>query len=254
MANMGETRVRKLAAAVHFFFREVYQHRGLPGSLAALSRRAFGSLLPDETARRLTRKNIPETNSLDEILTAAYNFKGWGPYWYITPIQTRSELYTLAEIISKDDPKVVLEIGSMHGGTFFLWCQYFDSDLYISVNLPHRIYPIYDKKSRIFGQFTDSDVVTVSSDSHEQETKEHVSDILDSNEIDFLFVDGDHSYHGVKKDFQMYGDLVRDDGIIVFDDIHRDGCGVKEFWEEISENYQTKEISGGGTGFGILYK
>lgn len=232
------------------FFRDVYRPRGVLGTVTALCRRVLGSILPDATARRLTRKNIPETRSLDETLTVAYNLKGWGAYWYITPIQSRSDLYRLAKIVSEIEPEVVLEIGSMHGGTFFLWCQHFDSDLYISVNIPHQI---YKQKSRIFDQFTDDEVITVSRDSHEQKTKEYVSDTVDGNEIDFLFIDGDHSYQGVKKDFQMYSDLVRDGGIIVFDDVRRDGCGVKKFWEEISNKYQTKEISG-GTGFGILYK
>lgn len=36
--------------------------------------------------------------------------------------------------------------------------------------------------------------------------------------IDFLFIDGDHSYEGVKKDFELYSTLVNDNGIIVIHD------------------------------------
>jgi predicted O-methyltransferase YrrM len=42
---------------------------------------------------------------------------------------------------------------------------------------------------------------------------------LKDNKVDFLFIDADHSYEGVKKDFEMYSPLVRKGGIIAFHDI-----------------------------------
>jgi len=36
--------------------------------------------------------------------------------------------------------------------------------------------------------------------------------------IDFLYIDGDHSYEGVKKDFELYSNLLTDNGIIVIHD------------------------------------
>ncbi len=36
--------------------------------------------------------------------------------------------------------------------------------------------------------------------------------------IDFLFIDGDHSYEGVKKDFDLYSQILNDNGIIVIHD------------------------------------
>ena len=36
--------------------------------------------------------------------------------------------------------------------------------------------------------------------------------------IDFLFIDGDHSYEGVKKDFELYSKIISDNGIIVLHD------------------------------------
>lgn len=36
--------------------------------------------------------------------------------------------------------------------------------------------------------------------------------------IDFLFIDGDHSYEGVKTDFELYSKLLVDNGIIVIHD------------------------------------
>ena len=69
---------------------------------------------------------------------------------------------------------------------------------------------------------------------------------LAGRQIDFLFIDGDHTYDGVKQDFEMYAPLVRPGGIVGFHDIahHRPeaNCQVDEFWSEIKENYEHKEF------------
>jgi hypothetical protein len=36
--------------------------------------------------------------------------------------------------------------------------------------------------------------------------------------IDFLFIDGDHSYEGVKTDFELYSKILVDNGVIVLHD------------------------------------
>jgi hypothetical protein len=36
--------------------------------------------------------------------------------------------------------------------------------------------------------------------------------------IDFLFIDGDHSYEGVKKDFELYSNILSENGIIMLHD------------------------------------
>jgi hypothetical protein len=36
--------------------------------------------------------------------------------------------------------------------------------------------------------------------------------------IDFLFIDGDHSYEGVKKDFDLYSKIVSENGVIMIHD------------------------------------
>ena len=62
-----------------------------------------------------------------------------------------------------------------------------------------------------------------------------------NSELDFLFIDGSHKYKDVKKDYEMYGGLVREGGIIAIHDI-----GGKEdvykFWNEIRKNHKTEDI------------
>jgi predicted O-methyltransferase YrrM len=45
------------------------------------------------------------------------------------------------------------------------------------------------------------------------------NDVVDKipDEIDFLFIDGDHTYKGVTDDYNNYGKKVREGGYIVFD-------------------------------------
>jgi len=52
---------------------------------------------------------------------------------------------------------------------------------------------------------------------------------LGGNQIDVLFIDGDHSKNGVMRDYSMYEPLVRPGGAIIFDDYNdaRWSPGVK---------------------------
>ena len=47
------------------------------------------------------------------------------------------------------------------------------------------------------------------------------------NSIDFLFVDGDHSYKGVKKDLESWFPKIKNAGIIAGHDYTEPSCGVK---------------------------
>ena len=42
--------------------------------------------------------------------------------------------------------------------------------------------------------------------------------VLQDIKIDFLFIDGDHSYEGVKRDFELYTQLLTDNGVIIIHD------------------------------------
>ena len=85
--------------------------------------------------------------------------------------------------------------------------------------------------------------------------------ILNGESLDYLFLDGDHSYEGVRRDFEMYAPLVRSGGLIALHDIamhHRDAeCQVDKFWSEIKNEYRHEEIvedpRQGWAGLGILF-
>jgi hypothetical protein len=80
-----------------------------------------------------------------------------------------------------------------------------------------------------------------------------------SMEIYLLLIDGDHTYQGVKDDFDTLSGMSK---IIVFHDIVSSVCpGVQQFWDEIKDKYQGRvyeftdqydTVSGSYLGIGIL--
>jgi predicted O-methyltransferase YrrM len=185
----------------------------------------------------------------------------------IKPSQIREEIFQLLLILEERKPKVILEIGTAKGGTLFLFSRIaFDEAKIISIDLPQGRFGGYPKwEIPLYKSFAreNQKIYLIRADSHNQETLKKVKNILNGEKIDFLFIDGDHSYQGVKRDFdEMYSGLVKQGGIIAFHDIvcgpYDNVGGVPEFWKEIKERNEHQEIvkdwSQNGYGIGIVYK
>jgi hypothetical protein len=79
-----------------------------------------------------------------------------------------------------------------------------------------------------------------------------------NHDIDLVFIDGEHSYSGVKKDFEV--SLNFNAKYIVFHDIKSYVCpGVVEFWNEIKTQYKSYEyidqydtVNGEFLGIGLI--
>lgn len=69
-----------------------------------------------------------------------------------------------------------------------------------------------------------------------------------------MFIDGDHSYEGVKSDFEAYSEFVSEGGIIAMDDVVATKHEVSEFWRELEQNddYETMLIPDEDPGLGII--
>lgn len=75
---------------------------------------------------------------------------------------------------------------------------------------------------------------------------------------DLLFIDGDHSYSGVKADWDNYSSLAK---VIVLHDVYQPMSSglVKQFWEDLKARCQFKETReiytlGSQMGYGIAIK
>jgi cephalosporin hydroxylase len=155
--------------------------------------------------------NLRKSKTLDDVLKFAFNLN------FIWISQIIDEIKNLLLILDKVKPKVVLEIGTARGGTLFLFsyiaheeATLISVDLYQTVE--KRILFRYIKKGK-------QKIYLIQGDSHNIETLRKIEGILKGRKVDFLFIDADHSYEGVKKDFEMYSPLVRKGGIIAFHDI-----------------------------------
>ncbi|CAD6491115.1 MAG: Methyltransferase domain protein [Candidatus Argoarchaeum ethanivorans] len=210
---------------------------------------------------------IKMLNTKDCNLDILLNFSFNGIAGFIKPSQICDEILGLLRILDSVKPKVMLEIGTANGGTLFLFPHIASMDAtIISVDLPAGTfgggYPTL--KIPLYKSFALSHqkIHLIRADSHSQSTLERVQSILNGKEIDFLFIDGDHTYEGVKKDFQMCSPLVKNGGIIAFHDIvpglKENVGGVPKFWQEIKSECKYLEIvkdwNQGGYGIGVIYK
>jgi predicted O-methyltransferase YrrM len=84
----------------------------------------------------------------------------------------------------------------------------------------------------------------IEGDSQKQETKDAVLKIRKT--FDILFIDGDHQYDAVIKDFNLYSPLVKSGGYIVFDDYndHQYCPEVKKAVDELVKNLDSYDIIG----------
>ena len=186
--------------------------------------------------------------------------------YYFRAMQVPSEISALGEILAELRPEHALEIGTAQGGTLFLLTRLASPQATIvSVDLPGGMFGGgYSARRRWFYQRfarRKQRLHLLQGDSHSGEMLGQVNAALVGQPLDYLFIDGDHRYDGVKRDFVMYGPLVRKGGFIAFHDIV-DGPsdnvgGVPQFWREIKSHYRHLEIIydplQGGYGIGGLY-
>lgn len=187
---------------------------------------------------------------------------------FFRPLQKRTEILWLVEILRALQPSAICEIGAAGGGTTFLLAHAAARDaLIISLDLAFT-----ESRKAALERFALSGqrIVCLQEDSHKLETVNAVGNCLAGRNLDVLYLDGDHSYQGIRADFEMYSPLVRPGGIVVFHDIVPDyktryGIetssyvgGVPQFWAEIKASYATvdeivEDSAQDGFGIGILY-
>lgn len=185
---------------------------------------------------------------------------------YFNAIQVPSELAALGELLAQHRPVRALEIGTARGGTLlFLTRLANPRATIVSVDLPGgKFGGGYSTRRRWFYQRfarRGQRLHLLQGDSHSAEMAEQVRAVFGEHQIDYLFIDGDHRYEGVKSDFETYGPLVRKGGLIAFHDIVEgppDAVGgVPEFWREIRSRYRYNEFiknpSQGGYGIGVIF-
>jgi len=142
-----------------------------------------------------------------------------------------------------------LEIGCRWGGTFVI---------------TNEILKLKNKNVKAFAcdLIEMSDILTEYSKHSDFKYLFMNSTLLDKEnvqeQIDLILIDGDHSYNGVKIDFER--SLQYSPKYVVFHDIKSNACGgVVKFWNEIKNNYthhefieQYESVNGSYLGIGLI--
>jgi cephalosporin hydroxylase len=176
----------------------------------------------------------------------------------IRPTHSTEEVLWLLELLEQLRPRTVVEIGTDEGGTLLLWTR---------VAAPDALFVAVDARPLgMLGRFSAYAVVrrglargqqhielVMPADSQSEATVERVRGLTGDRPVDFLFIDGDHSYEGVKRDFEPWGPLVRPGGIIAFHDMKPDHPdGVPQLWAELKERFETDErVAAADPSYGI---
>ena len=167
----------------------------------------------------------------------------------IRPLQVAEELAGLLERLAAEQPRRLLEIGTARGGTLFALCRAAAPDaLLVSLDLPWGSGGGYRPwREALYSRFGTGRqrVVPLRGDSGARATRDRVAAVLDGP-LDFLLIDGDHSYEGARRDWELYAPLVRPGGLIAFHDIVPGPPalvgGVPELWTEIASGRATETL------------
>jgi cephalosporin hydroxylase len=220
-------------------------------SLRSALRNAFHAWSPEIVRRPYLRSRLRRRASRLATVTAgmtdpAQLTDATFSFMEFRPIQIRSEILALLERVRSLRPATILEIGSANGGTTILFSRIIEPGTkMISLDLS------FDEGRReavkiLVGRGVD--LHCLRADSHSAGTVREVQALLSSRPVDFLFIDGDHSYEGVRSDYRMYSPLVASGGLIALHDVVPDfrtrfGVqtvvdvgGVPRFWKELKSS------------------
>ncbi len=184
-------------------------------------------------------------------------------------LQIENEIVPFLEYIRDHHPRIVGEIGLKHGGNTFMFTRLFrDAERFVGLDLVLQNIG----KARFLSR-PQQRLEVIEGNSYAPETIAKVRRLLGAERFDFLFIDGDHEYAGVRADFEGYFDLVRSGGLIAFHDIVPDefartgkrnphslcyGGGVHQLWKELREKFEHREFveswDQNGFGIGVLKK
>jgi predicted O-methyltransferase YrrM len=152
-------------------------------------------------------KHTKESLSLAEKISNEMDGKTFHHHYHI--------LYDIVNLFPKDQNLTYVEIGCYAGGSSCLILQRPNTEVFaidLGTPVPQSVVMKNVHKFNIHNNKFEY----IQGNSQQIVTLHKLKSLID--EIDVLFIDGDHSAQGVKKDFSMYSPMVKQGGYIVFDD------------------------------------
>ena len=155
-----------------------------------------------------------------------------------SPTQVKEEFEQLLNYAK--DKKLVLEIGTNMGGSLYSFIHTVSPQAeIISIDMPYGYGGSPNQPTEKVLQswkLPEQTLHVIRDDSHAKSTVEKVKEILNGRKFDFVFIDGDHTYEGVKADYDLYHEYSQ---LMAFHDIVKHpqaSVNVKRFWDELEGN------------------
>jgi predicted O-methyltransferase YrrM len=184
------------------------------------------------------------------------------------PIQQPAEFVRLLTLVRSCDAVRLCEIGTASGGMLCSLARAARRDAtLVAVDCEYS-----PERKAAFPRFRRDRqrIVCIEGSSQSPATHTQVRQTI-GGDLDVLLIDGDHSYEGVRRDFDLYTPLVRPGGLIILHDIVQDRGqrfgeattastgGVPRFWNEVKSRHDATEeivddIDQDGYGVGLLRK
>lgn len=180
------------------------------------------------------------------------------------PSQIPVEICGLLRLMQERQPRAVLEIGTNRGGTLYLFARHAHASAkLVSVDIKLQNAEIIRSFARC-----DQQIELIQGDSTGPETVRRIAAAFPDG-VDVLLLDGDHSYEGIRQDYENYAPLVKPGGLIAFHDIVEDNetrhgvitggwaGGVPRFWRELKQQHPHVEFiadpAQDGLGIGVIF-
>lgn len=162
------------------------------------------------------------------------------------------------DLVAAMKPKIIVELGSWQGFSFFVFCQSVQTSALDTVCYAVDTWQ-GDEQSGATGSNTLQCVEKHIRDHYKgfaypvQSTFDEASRQFDEHCIDLLHIDGLHTYEAVSHDFEIWLPKVKPGGVILFHDIlgRQPGFGAWKFWGEISPIYPSYHFNQ-GHGLGVI--
>lgn len=203
----------------------------------ALPRRAAQALVSKLTDREpqiileafgphLNRRPTLDTTPFDPPINGTFQFEHLAGLFASTSLDhavismTIRQAAYLFSLIRQMQARKVIEIGRYKGGSTFLIAAAMNGNGRLwSIDLGEKEARLYQAGARrpfdeqladVLSRFNLRNVEIIVADSRTVE--------LETGEVDLVFIDGDHSYEGVRSDFERFGRRVRIGGAVLLDD------------------------------------
>lgn len=159
--------------------------------------------------------------------------------------QIKSEIYNFVDFLLKNQyTESFLEIGlGDFGGNHFLMSQFFDS--VTTIEYSTTVIDRFKKNSykpEYQGILNRSTLINSDSNSVDLTALREL--VFDNSSVQVLFIDGNHTYHGCKNDFDKYYPVVKSGGIVAFHDSHSQkmGYGCVQFIDSLRDKFDMVDI------------